>query len=335
MPDQNLLEERNADYRHYRIAGTPAELGAAMAAQAPAIAADEGVERMTAGRLRHARDCRALTAEIAPRLVEEIDAYADAQGLPRDALLWHYGLGVEGACSAVVVRSADGLVVARNYDFFYFESRRHLIETAPDQGLAHLGMHEGLAAGRFDGLNAAGLFVAFNGAGPHPDPAPAGMPFQLVVRWLLETCTSVAQARDLLLSLPLKEPKSYLLADAHDACVIEATPQRRAVRVLEQSGMLAMTNHFLSPEMAALCPEWDNSLARYRRLCAGAPLGLSRTATVEGLQRLMADHEAPLCGHDDGLATFWSAVAVPGNGEIRYSLGAPCRNPFQVFHVPA
>ncbi|WP_187360044.1 C45 family autoproteolytic acyltransferase/hydolase [Chitinolyticbacter meiyuanensis] len=331
---ENLAAERASDYRHYRIAGTPAELGIAMAAQGVLLRppAELGHDGTRLAQLSYARDCRALTAEHYPALVAEIDAHAEASGMAADDALWHYALGVTGGCSGIAVATPLGMVVGRNYDFFYFESRRHLIETRPAAGYAHIGVHEGLAGGRFDGMNQHGLFVSFNGAGEHPDPAPVGIAFHHLVRYLLEHCASVSEARNALLRLPVKEAKSYLLVDASDACVIEVHPQRRAVRA-PVDGVLVMTNHFLDPDMVALCPSWSNSLARMQRLQALAPRGLGAEASFAALQTLLAEHEAPVCGHVDGMATFWSAVAHPGSGLARYCLGAPCRNRWQDYRL--
>ncbi|SMC27532.1 Acyl-coenzyme A:6-aminopenicillanic acid acyl-transferase [Andreprevotia lacus DSM 23236] len=329
MDPHNLAEEQAADYQRYAIAGTPDEMAATLAAIAAPLAPPLQFQQAgwSTPQRDYARACRALTAELYPQLVEEIDAYADAAHVARDDMLWHYSLGVTGGCSAVAVRTRDGMVVGRNYDFFYFENRRHLLTTRPAGRYAHVGMHDGLAGGRFDGMNEHGLFVSFNGAGEHADPAPVGLTFHHVVRYLLERCRSMAEARAALLELPIKEAKSYLLVDAGDACVVEAHTSRRAVRELDDSGLLRVTNHYLHPAMQPLCPPWPNSEARFDALGALQP-AQGAEETVAQLRALLAGHDAPLCGHQDGLATFWSAVAQPATGEISYCLGAPCRNPW-------
>jgi predicted choloylglycine hydrolase len=119
----------------------------------------------------------------------------------------------------------------------------------------------------------------------------------LIVRFVLEKCASAAEARDVLLKLPFKEPKSYLIADKKEASVVEAHPELREVRNMEY-GLLIVTNHFAHPSMTAFQKGWPNSISRYNRLKVGAE---QLTKVAEGdtafiLQQLMADHEAPLCG---------------------------------------
>ena len=320
--------EQAADYQTYTARGTHEEIGRTTALRGKTLLL--AGERMDEEKRDYARRCREVVGKAYPPLLEEFAGYTAALGLPEDAALFHYSLGVVGACSAVAVRTPQGMRVARNYDYFYWENRRHLIRTLPECGYAHIGMHEGLVGGRFDGLNEHGLFVNFNGAGAHPERAEPGISFHLIVRVLLETCRTAEEAANLLLKLPIIEPKSYMLVDPREAFVAEVHPERREIRGM-QEGVLAMTNHFIHPAMSAYNPPWDNSVARYDRLVAGAKRlrDAEEGDPLERLGELMADHEAPLCGHVDGLSTFWSCVADPERRDIRYSLGAPCRNRYR------
>lgn len=324
--NQNLLEEQKADYQWYEASGSHFDIGFTTARQAGNLAGYN--KKLNPDQQRFAEKCRDVTQRLYPEIVEEFAGYAKALNLPEDDLLGHYSLALTGGCSAIVVDTPEGRLVGRNYDFFYFESRRHLIQTRPDKGYSHIGLHEGLVGGRFDGLNEKGLFVSFNGAGPHPDPAQVGMSFHFIVRYLLEKCASAVEAREALLELPIKEPKSYLIADRHQAYVVEAHPERREAREM-QDGRLFVTNHYLHPAMTGFMPAWPNSVDRYRQLEAKAPglINCSEGAELQ-LQTILADHEAPLCGHNDGLATFWSCTANLETAQLAYCLGAPCRNKY-------
>lgn len=325
--DTNRREEQQADYQFYVAKGSHYQIGLQTARQAASLIGpkhDYGPEH-----LAFAEQCRKLTLDIYPEIAEEFRGYADGLGLTEEDVVWHYSLGMTGGCSAIAVRTATGMVVGRNYDFYYWENRRHLINTKPDSGFSHIGMHEGLIGGRFDGLNDKGLFISFNGAGPHPEPASPGMSFHLIVRFLLEKCADAAEAKAALWMLPVKEPKSYLIVDRNEAFVVEAHPDRREVRQMERD-YLIVTNHYVHPAMTSYQPEWPNSAARYKKLEESVPLLMNLDfQPVETMQRLLADHEAPTCGHQDGMATFWSCVADMENREIAYCLGAPCRNPYR------
>jgi predicted choloylglycine hydrolase len=327
----DLLKERRSDYRIFSVSGSHYEIGRMTALQAgTAVALTEPLKDE---QRRYAERCRETVSRLFPEIVEEFRGYADGLGIPEDELLWHYTLGVTGGCSAIALRTESGIFAGRNYDYFFWENRRHLIETRPQRGWSHVGMHEGLVGGRFDGLNEKGLFVSFNGAGAHPDPARSpGMSFHLIVRFLLEKCSDAREAEEALLGLPVKEPKSYFIADRRQAIVAEVHPERRAIRRMD-GDYLIVTNHFLEPSMMPYATEWPNSAARYRKLEEHALHYLADLSQdpLSALRRALSDHEAPVCGHQDGLATFWSCLADPGSGRIAYSLGAPCRNEYKEF----
>ncbi|WP_049971623.1 C45 family autoproteolytic acyltransferase/hydolase [Haladaptatus cibarius] len=319
--DESLERELAANYQCYSLTGSHHEIGVETAKRSESVI--ESGTKLTDEAREVAEESREITESVFPEAVEEFRGYADALDLTDDEWLWQFAPGVQGGCSAVAVETEDGFIIGRNYDFFYFESRRHLIHTNPDDGFAHVGTHEGLIGGRFDGLNEAGLFVEFNGAG-EPDDSRVGMPFHLVVRYLLENCETATEARDTLCDLPLRESKSYLLADESSAFVVEAHPEETAVREPED-GVLVATNHFVHPAMQEYEPAWDNSVRRRETLRGLAEIS---EPTAKDVQTRLRDHEAPVCGHEDGLATFWSCIADPAAGRVSYALGAPCRNEY-------
>jgi predicted choloylglycine hydrolase len=328
----NLQEERKADYQTFEAAGTHYAIGLETARHAgKQFGPPDG---WSTEQRKFAEKCRVVVNDLYPEMIEEFKGYAEGLGTREDELLWHYTLGVTGGCSGIALRTPGGMFVGRNYDFFYWENRRHLICTRPDIGFAHIGMHEGLVGGRFDGLNEKGLYVSFNGAGPHPDPASPGMSFHLIVRYLLEKCSDAREAQEALLTLPVKEPKSYLVVDGEDAFVAEVHPEKRAVRRME-GDVLMVTNHFKDASMVDYMREWPNSVSRYRKLEEHAAR-IIRNADNEAsdqLRQALRDHDAPVCGHEDGLATFWSCIADLQGRRISYSLGAPCRNEYKEYYV--
>lgn len=325
---ENLSKEKQADYQVYEVSGSHEAIGHETAKRGGSTVQ---LEWKNERQIEYARACRDVVHGIYPEMAEEFRGYAAALHLKEDNLLWHYSLGVEGGCSGLAVKTKEGMWVGRNYDFFYWEDRRHLIKTRPDHGFAQIGIHGGLVGGRFDGLNEKGLFVSFNADGQHPEKKETpGMSFHLIVRYLLEKCSTAQEARDILMELPVIEPKSYLLADSEDAFVVEIHMKRREYRQME-NGVIVITNHFLHPDMVSYCEAWPNSAARYKKLTEGAEAVKVSEGPKSSLQQLLSDHKAPICGHEDGLATFWSCTANLNEGTIYYSLGAPCRNHFKEY----
>ncbi len=358
-PERDREQEAAADYAAYVVRGTHGHIGRRLGERYGTFGPTAG--EMHPDHADFARACRDAVARAYPALVEEIDGQAQASGRSVEDALWHYSLGVGaplaetggpgGAaettpanCSSVGVMTADGPVIARNYDFFYFETWRHLVTTQPQGALGHTGMWPGLLGGRYDGVNAAGVWVSIHGGGCRPPAKPApGIAFHHLCRIALETCTTARQAVDLLRSAPHIASYNYFVADAHEMYVVEAHPEKTAVRTAD-NGVLVCTNHPMHADLAAMTetPILENSRRRAEFLQRGAAEGLSvaepgdgqPTAVAAWLKRLMRDHSVPVCGHVDGLATFWSAVCVPRRRLLEYSLGAPCRNGYEAASWP-
>src|SRR5262249_6700861 len=124
--------------------------------------------------------------------------------------------------------------------------------------------------GCLSGMNDAGLTVAVlevlgaKAADERVDPA--GLPYALCYRRLLEDCTSVAEAEKLLCSLPRTTVTNLAVCDRHGAAVFEITPKRVVVRRAED-GLCTCTNHFCTAELRPVRQTNEyKTLDRYRIL---------------------------------------------------------------------
>lgn len=349
-PKLDLEQELAADYRVYGLAGKHREIGERLGTLYAPLGPTP--EEMHPDHVAFARACRTETANMHAPLVEEIAAHAEGAGKRADDLLWYFCLGVGappdmetrpvGNCSTVGMMTSAGPVVARNYDFFYFESFRHLVTTYAEGHHGHTAMWPGLIGGRYDGVNDAGVWVAIHGGGGRKqDQIKPGVGFHHLCRIVLETCSTAGEAVELLERAPHIASYNYFVADSKAMFVVEAHPQRVTVREPE-AGTLVCTNHPVHPDMVELTdsPILENSRRRMEFLRAGARWargardGAEADKTIVGdeltdaLGALMRDHTVPVCGHTDGLATFWSALCIPGQQRLAYSFGAPCRNDY-------
>ncbi|MCS6846208.1 MAG: C45 family peptidase [Anaerolineae bacterium] len=319
---------------------------------------------------RFAEACRDVVHEIHPHLVDELHAYADAQRLPAREL-WRKccrvnlkarlspahtaGRELAEGCSTFVrfisARTASGdkirrVIVGRNYDYLPQQARRQRIRFVPDCcANASIGARGSVPCGRYDGLNSHGLFASLHVVmteTPREDEVRPGVPFHLVLRIALELCRTAREARDLLTRIPHLSSLNYLVADARDACVIEADPRR--VRVIERDpatgseDILAATNHFRHPDMRPLQGHrtFANSECRLAflqgqqaRRAGSRFAGLSVDALLDHAEAIMADRSAPVCGLHGSLTTLWSCVAELTTKRIRYAAGPPCFTPYE------
>jgi hypothetical protein len=364
-PEDDLELEKQADYRAYSLAGGHHEMGrqwaaitkgqevqsltreeAADAAQllglpvdafAPPSGAGQNVKgeqlALTPSQLAFAEECLQVVCNFHPPLLDEFQGWCQALGVDIDWALGALILGMDErphACSTFAWQTAEGMLVGRNYDFFYWARTRHLIHAKPDVYYASVGMNDGLLGGRHEGVNERGLFVALSKAITKP-PAQArpGVIFHLVPRILLETCATAREAVMVANEMPHLTSYCYLVADPDEMFVVEAHPE--VVRVREsKDGYIVATNHYLHPELQGLMesPIQKHSERRLASVVEALKNASSDDDPWEAARVMLSDHQTPVCGHTDGLATLWSMIANLTDHRLAYSLGAPCRNDY-------
>jgi isopenicillin-N N-acyltransferase-like protein len=248
------------------------------------------------------RPCRRLYRNIPERFQTEVEAMAgpDRTRLVAGNTLFdmeHMGLRPLFGCSSVVAgpaRSATGgLLFGRNLDF---EPLGYLHEyslvtvyrpAAWRLGFASVGF-PGIV-GCFSGMNAAGLCLARHEVmGPNVRRTfdPAGVPFAVALRSVLETCRTVSEAVDLLTRTRHVTVNIVVLADPTEARVAELTPDGVFVRDLPD-GVAGCANHFRHPT------------TRH-------PAQVNRFRTLD--RQAALDDFASTAGPGLGVADVWSAL---------------------------
>ena len=201
----------------------------------------------------------------------------------------------------------DAPMLVRNYD--YPASRLEGIVYLTRWGDRRvLGMSDCLW-GLLDGVNDAGLAVSLTFGG-RPDVGD-GFAIPLVVRYLLETCDSVEQARDALAGLPVHAPQNLTLLDRSGTFLTAYVGPGRAP---EFRDIAATTNHQGRVEW----PEYARAIrteereARVLELLADPQMSSERFAD--------AFLEPPLYSreHGQGFGTIYTAVYHPREGRVQY-----------------
>lgn len=282
---------------------------------------------------------------------ERMIGVADAFGLPVDegahdlSSLW-FDVGIPGCSTAFVPagRMASGHHhVLRNMDLgvnlssqapFRPSSRIMAIDMEPGEGYASLAMVVFDLMGAMDGINEKGLVVVCNSRADHMldvscklEPAKhpqAGLNELQVVRYLLDMCADIEEAKDALLSLRWyysHTPCLYLVADARGrALVCHKSASGNRICFTERDGEpLVMTNfsltRFSSDEEM---PEEDGRkkgfvYTRYRAVRDGIefslePLGTEQLAAIA--ESASFDVLAGPRGADDDCPdrTIWTGI---------------------------
>lgn len=115
--------------------------------------------------------------------------------------------------------------------------------------------------GCISGMNDAGLALAtlevLTAKDGSPTFDPQGTPFALCFRRILEECTTVEKAANLLRSMKRTTSVNLAICDSKKAAVFEITPKNLLVRPAE-NGLCICTNHFRTPALATSteCPRY-------------------------------------------------------------------------------
>lgn len=196
----------------------------------------------------------------------------------------------------------------------------YVLELHPDDGHASLAMVARDFLGAVEGVNAEGLVVAMAAdeeTPREPGAGATGLDAPELVRHLLDTCATAAEARDALDGAerrPGSEPAVLVVADRRGDAFAYEPAAPRADRVVEASGRpLVVTNHppRRYPDGAGL-PREDGpggTYARYRRL-RSALAALAAPCALADVRALGARGfaEGPPA---TSLRTLWHSVYDP------------------------
>jgi hypothetical protein len=346
------------EVRHVVLRGTNEEIGRALATLARER---HGVGPAPTDDPLRARAQRRYLARNYPALLERMRGVAAACGKALDDDAVDFGsLGyarMRAGCSVVYYPpglTADGKgVVSRNYDFstgtlfgtrpepgtLPATARPYVVELYPDRGYASIALYSyDLLSGVLDGMNSEGLTVALLAddelAGKFPmEPARdgVGLGVQQVLRYLLDTCADVEQAKEALLAAKQfyeAIPCHYLVADRHGkAFVWEYSQAHNREFIVENPGKALVTTNFSlhryleggappSPERArAVCP-------RYCALAEGVarqPGKVTADFIKQNQRAVDATRPAPPGGSRPPGRTLWHALYFPEEGRMQVS----------------
>ena len=294
--------------------GTPYEVGRA---QADAFALTRKGKAFLRKRVRlpwwfNIRAEERAFRAYAPALWEEIAGIAEGLDIPMEQAVLCFGNdGLRmptGGCSAVMSCGVYG----RNYDFRprQYEARFALVQARGSYASVG-GSHQ--LTGRLDGMNEHGLTIGLHLVKARP--RSPGLTSTLLVRRVLDSCATAAQAIDLLHRLPHAMQYNYSLLDAGGvAAVVEAGAGAVAVR---GGDWLACTNHFQSQRLRRLNRRVTHSIDRLPPLENWAARKLSAEQTFKAL-----NFSASPAFHNYGNAqTLHTIVTEPAKRRLLIGIG--------------
>jgi hypothetical protein len=300
-----------------------------------------------------------------PGWLERLDGIAHGAGLaPRSIHLFNAlepllssvagCTALPQACTAIAIRgrrSASGEpVIARNFDYLPLVQPYHAMrELRPTRGYRSIDFTTVPMAGAIDGVNEAGLAIAYNYAFAIDEDDRPAPPVSMLIAHALRHCASVQAAIDWIGGQPRCGAALLMLADAQgDIAALELSSTRCAVRrPAAGEDLLCHSNAFSTVRMreveAPVDARYDDRAPtplRGERLHESSELRDARLAVLLGrdqalsdadLLAVLADHgdsrvpgECTLCVH----GSYWRTTAClqlyPARRSLRYAFDTAC-----------
>jgi predicted choloylglycine hydrolase len=253
--------------------------------------------------------CEGMLARHMPELVATYERLVELAGgddlAARMLSLYRPPRFIVGCSQGAWTR--DTPVLVRNYD--YPASRLEgIVYLTGWSGRRVIGMSDCLW-GLLDGFNDAGLAVSLTFGGRRD--VGDGFAISLVVRYLLETCETVSQAREVLERIPVHAPQNVTLLDRSGEFLTAYVGPGRAP---EFHAVAATTNHQGKVEW----PEYaraTRTVERERRVNA-----LLADPDMTRERFIAAFLEPPLHNTDyvQGFGTIYTAAYYPVEGRVEY-----------------
>ncbi len=203
-------------------------------------------------------------------------------------------------CSQAVAVDSEGPFLVRNYDLHPELNEATMLLTRW-RGRAVIGMVEGMA-GLADGMNDAGLAVSLSFGGRTVTGPGFGIP--LIMRYLLEICSDVAQAIEALRAIPSHMSYNITVIDRNcEWATVFVAPDRPSIVMPTPWAV----NHQLGDE-------WPSHCRRSKTLKRAAHLDSLYTSHPPSGSEMSAEfRRAPLfsSGYSEGFGTVYTAEYRP------------------------
>jgi isopenicillin-N N-acyltransferase-like protein len=312
----------------------------------------------------HAKRYQQIVEEFAPHAIEEMRGIAEGSGVEfgdilalnvRSEVMFASGAqdnkNLSGAlaneCSSFAVlpeaTANSHTIIGQNWDWLlHAHETVVLVHARRDDGPDFVTIVEaGLLAKT--GVNSAGVASCTNTLVSFLDDGAVGVPYHVLLRRLLDA-ESITDGVSTVVNAQKALSGNFLLGDVDGLAIdMEVNPGgATAVRTFMPSGgVLAHTNHFLSPDFARSDSRVGMSPSTLFRLnCLESSLRLGApNLTIKNLKDALSDHRnfpVGVCAHGDERASEYERYATIASviydldaHELYLAAGAPCNGYFR------
>ena len=292
---------------------------------------------ITQERMDFAAACLPLYQAFFPEILEEIRGLAEGQqcepGLLQAVLFSMYAIPPACGCSCFAIADGEHILLGRNSDFLTALEKLNTNAIYQLSGCSHTFTGNTTAFVEMeDGVNEHGLAVGLTAVSPLA--AKPGLVAGMLLRFLLEKCSSTKEALCHLRRLPIGSAQTITVADSSgDVAVVECSPEHLCIiQPTRERPFVCATNCFTAPDMLPMQkPEVDNWQSAQRQETLVQTLGsCGGSLDIPAAQNLLAGKNGFLCQYDrsTGKDTVWSVLYDLKNRAIYRAEGNPGRKKF-------
>ena len=292
---------------------------------------------LTEGKYAFAEECTKEYQTYFPEVLEEIRGIADGNEVPVETLhtllFSMYCFEFDNKCTCFAFSTENEIVFARNSDFLVSLEKLYMNCLYRLSGSYAFNGNTTAFVQMEDGVNQHGLAVGLTFIYPHV--RKPGLNAGMLLRCLLETCKTTAEAMEKLKALPIASAQTFTIADqTGDIAVVECNPNdMEIIRPRAGEQFVATANNFNSEKMKPYrnpaIDDW-RSEERYQT-ARNALLQNKGKYTVPFAQDVLSGKYGFLCQYDrrQNADTVWSVVYDLKRKQIWRAEGNPSRKHFK------
>lgn len=283
-------------------------------------------------KLHYAKNVLDIYKKYYPEIVEEIKGFS--QGLREDFikvfsfLTSMYVFTFENYCSAIGISNYNGVYFARNSDFdISIEKMTDSAFYKLDKGYSFIGNTTAMIQME-DGINEKGLACGLTFV--YPTVRDFGFNAGFLIRYILEKCSSVEEAKYFLENVEIGSSQNIIIADSKgNVMVAELNSKKKYFNYLEDDYGLFRTNHFVSDEMIEFQCNLEDEIYSQKRYETLNSQDYGKYDT-HNLFELLKGEKGFLCQYDrkNKFDTIWSSLYDISNKKIYRCEGNPSRRKF-------
>ncbi len=279
-----------------------------------------------------------------PGINDEIKGMAEGLGVNTEELLYYFSsYRSKGGCGQMVllpkITSNGHVYLARNYEYWPQESDLCLITTRVEGKASHMGFSE-LGIGRNDGINEHGLCISMSNAAPGQTSNNEGVEFWFIIRAVLDLCTSVDEAIELIKDIPTSTYTNFIVADKNaNSALIEVASSKKSIErinAFDAKQYLCATNHFSTKEMLKYdnARYWD-SVARYMamELRINNEIPYVDKNIIKAIQSDLIPLGTCCHNYSSRFGTLWSVIYDVTEINMEVCFGSPKVNEWYMFDL--